>query len=222
MGKLELWNDFCHKHNVLESGVPLFDTVGQQVMTLPFGSDQRKVLKRNPLMEALVIQEVNKVLQDYDEGTGHLDGLIYMMYWVQEGAVVPLYIGKSEKIGRGGGNLSINIKAIEKNPNFCRWGYKYSYHLGNLSAVVCSGHDESKQIRNYGKWANALFESFPAERPVLKKQTYFWMSAWSHEWTGVWKEFGATSLTFLEYLLIGLASDVFGDVVLNNEGVNRK
>ncbi|MCK8826562.1 hypothetical protein MWH25_02205 [Natroniella acetigena] len=39
---------------------------------------------------------------------------------------------------------------------------------------------------------------------------------------GPWKEFGTTSMIFLKYLLIGLASDLFPNVLLNSEGVNRK
>jgi hypothetical protein len=38
---------------------------------------------------------------------------------------------------------------------------------------------------------------------------------------GLWKSYGATSLTFLEYQLIGVASDLFADTLLNTEGVNR-
>ena len=38
---------------------------------------------------------------------------------------------------------------------------------------------------------------------------------------GLWTDYGARSLTFLEYLLIGVASDLFPDALLNTEGVNR-
>jgi hypothetical protein len=35
---------------------------------------------------------------------------------------------------------------------------------------------------------------------------------------GVWQEFGPTRLSFLEYLLIGLASALFPSEILNREG----
>ncbi|MFD2171012.1 hypothetical protein [Tumebacillus lipolyticus] len=173
-------------------------------------------------MDRLVIGEVNRVIADFESEAGRYDGVIYMMYRERQGNVVPLYIGKSEKLGKNGGNLSANIKNIEKNPNFCRWGYNYAYHLGDLSAVICPGHDDTRHTRKYEKWAKALFEMIPSDQPTLKEPIFFWMKAWSPEWTGVWKEFGPTSLTFLEYLLIGLASDLYPEQLLNDEGVNRK
>jgi hypothetical protein len=35
---------------------------------------------------------------------------------------------------------------------------------------------------------------------------------------GLWTEYGETSLTFLEYQLVGVASDLFPDTLLNTEG----
>jgi hypothetical protein len=67
-----------------------------------------------------------------------------------------------------------------------------------------------------------LFAAFPSETPQLRRETYFWIKAWKHGSTGIWKEYGETSLTFLEYLLIGVASDLFPDLLLNEEGVNRR
>lgn len=66
-----------------------------------------------------------------------------MMYWMIEDQVVPLYIGKAEKYGKKGKNLSQNM--TKGNANFCRWGYNYQYHLGDLSAVVCEGHAQEKR-----------------------------------------------------------------------------
>jgi hypothetical protein len=50
---------------------------------------------------------------------------------------------------------------------------------------------------------------------------WFWTKAWRHDEVGVWKEFGLTRLTFLEYLLIGLASAVFPHALLNREVQKR-
>ena len=144
------------------------------------------------------------------------------MFKVRGDLVIPLYVGKSEKYGKNGGNLSANIKNIERNQHkFCRWGYGYAYHLGDLSAVVCEGHTEAKKTNKYKRWAGNLFEKYPAANPKLKSPVHFWIKAWEKDETGIWPEFGATSLTFLEYLLISVASDLFPQRMLNEEGINR-
>jgi hypothetical protein len=218
--KLGIWKDFCSQHKISERGVPLFQSNNNIVEVFPYGVSRRSILKRSDHMEAMVKQQVKLVVDDFNNGTNAYDGLIYMMFWKQDGEVIPLYIGKAEKYGKKGGNLSVNIKG--DSGKFSRWGYNYAYHIGDLSAVVCPEHQEVKKTRKYEKWAEALFETYPTLNPILKQDTYFWISPWSKSWTGVWKEFGATSLTFLEYLLIGLASELYPDMLLNDEGVNRK
>jgi hypothetical protein len=171
-------------------------------------------------MEARVISETKKVLIDYESGKGEYEGLIYMMFWPDDRLIIPLYIGKSEKYGRKSGNLSANIAEIEKNRHkFCRWGDNYRYHMGDLSAAVCPGH--VRKDPKYLKWANRLFERWDGSGPKLRRDTRFWIKAWRRGETGLWKEYGATSLTFLEYQMIGVASDLFPNVLLNEEGVNR-
>jgi hypothetical protein len=91
-----------------------------------------------------------------------------------------------------------------------------------LSAVICPGHPPERTNLKYVKWANRLFESYPSDSPQLRREVRFWVKAWKRGDVGIWKEYGTTSLTFLEYLLIGVASDLFPDTLLNDEGVNRK
>jgi len=62
---------------------------------------------------------------------------------------------------------------------------------------------------------------YPSTGPKLKESIYFWMRAWRRDEVGIWEDFGQTRLTFLEYLLIGVASSVFPDDLLNIEGQNR-
>lgn len=219
----ELWQRFCDEHQIIQSCAPLFNTVGNTVQTTPCGLDQRLLLRRSPEMEALIIQEVNKVLNDFRNGTEEYEGLIYMMFWHSAQQVIPLYIGKSEKYGKQGNNLSANIANIATNKGkFCRWGDGYAYHIGDLSAVVCPNHAPQKITQKYTKWARQLFVSFPDSQPVLKQPVYFWMTAWKTGSVGAWKDFGITCLTALEYQLIAIASNVFSDVLLNAEGVNRR
>lgn len=85
------------------------------------------------------------------------------------------------------------------------------------------GHDPKKINYKYIDWAGSLFEKHATGAPVLKRKVFFWAKAWSAKNdTGPEVGLGGpTKLTFLEYLLIGLASSAFGDVLLNREGRNR-
>jgi hypothetical protein len=54
------------------------------------------------------------------------------MYWLDEGDIVPLYVGKAGKYGRDGDDLSANLR-----------GDGHYYHIGNLSAIVFD-HDKNQ------------------------------------------------------------------------------
>jgi hypothetical protein len=222
--KLNLWRSFCQENVNAELRVPLFDVRDDlTVNTKLYGKNARILLKRSILMETFVINEVNKVLVDFQQQGEIYEGVIYMMYWLENEQVVPLYIGKSEKYGKQGTNLSANIANIASNKGFfCRWGDNYAYHIGDLSAVVCPNHPTPKQNPKYRKWANCLFNSYPTVYPQLRRETYFWIHAWEKERIGIWKEYGHSPLTALEYHLISVASVAFPDALLNEEGVNRK
>ena len=203
---------------------PLFATeTGLIVKTRQMGKSRpRIILCRSAEMEVLIREEGAKLVDDWQQKTFKYDGLIYMMLVEGEKGPVPLYIGKTETLGKGNGNLSANIKDLATNTaNFARWGDNYAYHIGDLSAVALPGHDSKKANPKYKDWAACLFEEYPSANPVLKRQVYFWTKAWSSKDSGPWIEFGPTSLTFLEYLLIGLASSAFGNILLNREGRNK-
>ena len=220
----QIWNEFCATHSISTNKVPLFETSsGLTVKTKQIGKPTpRSILCRSPEMDALIRAECAKLIDDWKQKAFAYDGLIYMMLVEEPGGVVPLYIGKAETIGKGEGNLSANIEGIETNTrNFARWGDNYAYHIGDLSAAVLPGHDPKKINYKYIDWAGSLFEKHATDNPVLKRKVFFWTKAWSSKNLGPWVEFGPTRLTFLEYLLIGLASSAFGDVLLNREGRNR-
>ncbi|MFC2083999.1 hypothetical protein ACFLS9_02995 [Bacteroidota bacterium] len=173
-------------------------------------------------MEKLIRTEVEKLVDDWKTNTNKLDGLNYLMLLKEEDRILPLYIGKAETIGKGNNNLSANLINIHRDTSkFARWGDNYAYHIGNLSAVAIPGHTSTKVTKKYFKWADSLFVEFPTNQPKLKKEVYFWAYAWAKENIGIWEDFGATQLTFLEYLLIGVASSAFPKILLNQEGINR-
>ena len=221
----QLWDTFSEQHSIRDSWVPLFNTSSNgTVQTKIIGtSNIRNVLCRSDQMESIVIRECAKLVDDWTSNTHLYDGLLYIMAVEDIQGVVPLYIGKAESYGKKSGNLSVNIKGIERDKSkFARWGDNYAYHIGDLSAVVLPGHATKYVERKYLSWATELFIDYPNENPVLKRPVYFWAKAWRSDDVGPWQDFGATRLTFVEYLLIGLASSAFGERLLNREGHNRK
>ena len=143
-----------------------------------------------------------------------------MMGWKQSGKFVPLYIGKTESKGRNGGvKISANLQRLRSDRGkFARWGDGYQYHIGDLSACMLPGHeDDTAQALKYQSWADCLFVDGTTK---LGEPVYFWATVWDRSQVGIWDEFGPTSLSFLEYLLIGVAGDV-SPSLLNREGLSR-
>lgn len=218
-----LWDAFCDRQQIIENSTPLFDVDHESIVrTRKIGKTSlRSILSRSEPMESLVIYQTKILLDDLAHKTHQFDGLIYMMFTRENDDVIPLYIGKAESKGRSN-PISANIKdvALVKD-KFARWGDSYQYHIGDLSASVLPGHETKYVTLKYQQWAESLFVSYPAERPQLKKDIWFWCKAWNKNDTGIWPEFGPTRLTFLEYLLIGVASSLFPESLLNREGHSR-
>jgi hypothetical protein len=220
--KKELWNNFCRNNNILENSVQLFDNKDMYVSTKTIGNQsQRLILNRSSHMEGLVNTEVNKIVEDFHQNTFLYDGLIYLMFFKNDNEIIPLYIGKAEKYGKQNKNLSYNLNFGKSKNAFARWGDNYAYHIGDLSAVVLPGHNEKYKTIKYSSWADKLFETYPSEQPKLKQEVFFWCKSWGKNDINIWQEYGEVKLTFLEYLLIGVASDVFPNHLLNTEGQNR-
>ena len=71
------------------------------------------------------------------------------MYRKDGSIVVPLYIGKTETIGKSN-NLSANIENLHRDKSkFARWGDNYAYHIGDLSAATLPGHPIEKMTNKY-------------------------------------------------------------------------
>ena len=223
-GAREVWDRWCSTHAVVANGVPLFACDGHQIVrTRSVGrSAPRQILCRHPSMDDLILRETDRLVGDWQQGGRCYDGLIYMMYRTdQDGRVTPLYIGKAETLGKGSGNLSANLVNLHRDRSkFARWGDNYAYHIGDLSAAVLPGHPPDKINRKYQDWASALFEQVQGEAR-LRSPVFFWAKAWSPHDQGIWTDLSPTRLAFLEYLLIGVASTAFGQILLNREGNNR-
>lgn len=139
-----LWDRWCEAQGVLSSSVPLFDCDNKRrVLTRMVGrTRQRTILCRHPDMDAQILNETVKLVDDWSAKGGQFDGIIYMMFTSRpDGGIIPLYIGKAETFGRGEGNLSANLHRLDKDRlKFVRWGDNYQYHIGDLSAAALGGH----------------------------------------------------------------------------------
>ena len=216
--KQALWDAFCARFNVVGDCVQLFEVDGDgAVQVKQIGKAQRLSLVRSQDCEELILEVTDQLVLDWTSGTKNFDGMLYMMGWKRSEGFMPLYIGKTESTGRLGG-LSVNIANLRTDKSkFARWGDNHAYHIGDLSACVLPGYDESKKVPKYRAWADCLFVEGTAK---LREPVYFWAIPWDRTQTGIWEEFGPTSLAFLEYLLIGVAGGNSPDL-LNREGLSR-
>jgi len=212
--KADIWKEWTDQYIDTGDPVSLFATDDDlRVEYKHYGKDDRRILKRSEKIEDLVRKEGRKVINDWSTSDDTYDGLIYLMYWLDEGDVIPLYVGKAGKYGRDGEGLSANLRGLRGSSTgkFARWGDGHYYHIGNLSTIIFD-HDKN-QKQKYEKWADQLFE----ERRQLRQQTYFWAKAWREEDVGLYHDF-EVPLEQLEYQIIGLVSDLYPEQLLNDEG----
>ncbi len=168
----------------------------------------RKILQCSSIMNKLIDNSVKSIVNKPESFAGFL----YIMYKISDSKkVIPLYIGISETWGKNGEKLSKNLE------NKARWGNGSDFHIGGLSDAIFN-HLPRKN-KQEEKWATELFES--ANEPKLKEPIYFHMVPWENHLTGLWEEFGPTSLPFLEIQLINIAYSLFKDDLLNTQGIGR-
>ena len=163
--KKAAWDNFLKRHRVVECSTELFTHKDGICSTNLKGrmNSRRAFLIRNPLMETLIIDQTTLLESSFHSCSANYDGLIYLMFSFEKGEVVPLYIGKTETLGKNE-NLSENIRNLKANKGkFARWGDGYQYHIGDLSAVVLKGHSADKKSTKYTSWADALFLDYPTD-----------------------------------------------------------
>ena len=93
-----VWDRFCERFGVVEGSVPLFaeDPAGCFALReIGRGETRRPVLARSREMEALVLAETTKLVEDWRAKAKTYDGLIYCMGWREGTRLLPLYIGKA-------------------------------------------------------------------------------------------------------------------------------
>ena len=127
------------------------------------------------------------------------DGLLYVHYHRQKS--VHYTLEKLRKLAGMGACLRIS-KMAQKAEAYLPDGDMVIHTIVDLSAVIFD--HQGKSTPKYEKWARELFSDF--RKPLLKHKVYFWCEAWDNSLEGPWTEYGPTSLSFLEYQLIGLGS----------------
>jgi hypothetical protein len=148
-------------------------------------------------------------------------GSSHLAFRSKSESVIPLYFGKAEILGKGDANLSANISDLATGDGkFGRWGYNYAYHLGDLSALTLLGHPEGKKSRKYDDWRKAIFTQ-QDDTLTTKGDVRFWACLCGPDRQSIWQDFERSRLAFEEYLLIGVASELFPNDLLNREGRNR-
>lgn len=216
----ELFNGWLNRFGDLTEPVPLFEW--DEDLTVDFkkyGKNNRGILKRSQEMEQTIFREGTKVIEDWETSDDTYTGLIYLMYWLRDERIVPLYIGKAGKYGTEGETLSDNLGDLQGGSDatevakgsFARWGDGHYYHIGDLSAVVFD--HEKNQKQKYERWAETLFE----DKNTLYRPTYFWAKAWRSDDVGPYHDTGI-ELEALEKQLIELAAKAYPDELLNTAG----
>jgi hypothetical protein len=159
--ELEAFQGWLQRHFSASetTAIPLFSHKNMVVKV-----DDKRVPLRSQRMEEFYRRVISKVRDDAE-----FCGIIYCMYWIRSGRIVPLYFGKAERYGNTGqpsSNLTVNPGV------FGRWGYSPYYHLGNLGVGLNGG----SKSRN---WIETLFQ-YPSDLR-LHSETFFGAVARTHK-----------------------------------------
>jgi len=157
---MEQWNAWCRGRDIIDSSVPLFATDARASVLV---DDQGKLM-RSPAMEGFYEPVIVRVRDD-----SSYCGIIYVMYWLRDALVVPLYVGLTLRYGKKG-DISANLTLSRSI--FGRWGSGPDWHVGKLSQGMhgAGGHQD---------WTRKLFADSKGNR-ILRHPTYFWASPWTH------------------------------------------
>jgi len=207
----------------------------------------KTILTRSPEMEMRVMDAVKVVKRSYeyhnalakgltldDQGTRlFTDGLIYCIYVLKtdvqkhidyketkfESEYIPIYIGKTEALGRNGG-YSANLKRVDQGKNksyFARWGNDDARHIGGLSLRFFNVPNNYPST-DYEPWIEKIFDSQlrKKEIPRLKIPVYFQMKPWFPFNISLAGKMGIFTPE-LETILIALGRNMFPQFLSNKQ-----
>lgn len=169
------------------------------------------------------------------------DGLIYMVYILRSdiikchdlekkeqleeklksippnSEIIPLYIGKTEMLGRNGG-FSANLKGVAKGNNlqyFARWGSDDARHIGGMSLMFFNIPNRYPST-DYEQIIEIVFNKKERKNknPVLDIPLYFQMKPWYPDNIDFSKLTGILTPE-MEIYLISLARNLFDPFLAN-------
>jgi hypothetical protein len=160
------------------------------------------------------------------------DGLLYMVYKSTQDldddikvkdvppGIVPIYIGKTETLGRNG-TFSANLKGVANGKNMqylARWGTDKARHIGGLSAAFFR-EENPYPSTDYENWIKWMFEvnARSGGKAILKSPVYFTVRPWNpnlSELQGITR----LSTPAVEAIMIGIARAVFSLVMTVKQG----
>ena len=79
-----IWDDFCARMQIYESGVPLFQHSDDRIVEAKIigVKSQRSVLRRSTQMEQMIRSETDKLVDDWKSEKDEFDGLIYRLCYL--------------------------------------------------------------------------------------------------------------------------------------------
>ncbi len=162
--------------------IPLFST-GREKIIHSSNADKngKRLILRHPAMELKVINEVEKLEQDYYKGSNEFEGIFTLIYTREEYGINLLAITSSKKLGNNGQSFNVNLKAITKGKKefFARWGDNLARNIGGLSYELFKGPDDPELDNRMTLWKNVLF-SKKGNEYYLKKDIFFSAKAWGY------------------------------------------
>lgn len=203
MSLLDQWLETYVRNN----SAPLLKEENGIVSTITRGGMRK--LERHPKFTELMVRTVEEGLQD-----DAWCGFVYVMHWLRDTRIVPLYIGKAERRGVSQ-ELNFNLNNIRKNDHaFGRWGYGLAYHLGDLSHAIFGEKAYKKPSAKYRRWAETLFTELNPLR--LREPVYLAIIGW--QWGMKGPSGLECSVPSLEKELIAFASVEHPLILLNRDG----
>ncbi len=226
--------------------IALFETISNKNIVNTFQTKSGKtILKKHPLMIQNVVDSVKIVKKSYDyyskldSGIKRInssaplftDGLVYSAYVLNsdlqehpefsdmkfKSDIIPLYIGKTESLGRNGG-YSANLKGVDRGINhqyFARWGNDDARHFGGLSLRFFKVPNAYPST-NYESWISVMFDSKDRDKgiPRLKIPVYFRMKPW-FPFNIAFSEKVGIFTPEIETILIALCRNIFPEMLVN-------
>lgn len=207
----ELWSDWTRRYVETEDPAPLFETDDElQVQVDTYGEDDRRVLQRSDTMEIRLKVAGRKLVRDWTDGADEYEGLILLMYWLEDGEVVPIHVQREHTTRSKSEALNPHLQDLRgsRTVNFARWGDGLDHFIGGLSAVVFD--QDAIQRRRYRRWAAHIF----AEGRRLERPVYHMALPWHEDDEGPYFDY-ELGLKQLEYQIVTMARELYEEMPLN-------